>query len=178
VSGGEGGWQAQLDLLYDPAVLALMSRRRRVRRMRLTGHVLSASLPADPPAPAGLQRLRLFVGDLSAPIATFSDGPVVACTFRVKGDTGGTSVPLLADRLNVGDARGNVFGSQAVSGGVSIVVPAPTAGPGSGSGARGPGDCDGDGEVFVNEVTLAVRVLAGLNPLSVSAAGLMEMVGP
>jgi hypothetical protein len=77
---------------------------------------------------------------------------------------------LAADRLNVGDARGNVFGSQAVSGGVSILVPAPTAGPGSGSGVTCPGDCDGDGEVFVNEVTLAVRVLAGVTPLSACPA--------
>jgi len=99
-----------------------------------------------------------------------SDGGVAACTFRVKGDAGGTSVSLAADRLNVGDARGNVFGSQAVSGGVSILLPPPAAAPGSGSGATCPGDCDGDGEVFVNEITLAVRVLAGVTRLDACPA--------
>ena len=171
-SGGQGEVAtAQLDLLYDPAVLELDDPTTACAKdPRLAGHSLSASLPADPPAPAGLRRLRLFVGDLTAPIATFTDGGVATCTFRVKGDVGGTSVSLAADRLNVGDARGNVFGSQAVSGGVSILVPAPTAGPGSGSGVTCPGDCDGDGEVFVNEVTLAVRVLAGVTPLSACPA--------
>ena len=172
VSGGEGEVaSAQLDLLYDPTVLALDDPTAACAKdPRLTGHVLSASLPADPPAPAGLQRVRLFVGDLTAPIATLSDGGVAACTFRVKGDAGGTSVSLAADRLNVGDARGNVFGSQAVSGGVSILLPPPAAVPGSGSGATCPGDCDGDGEVFVNEITLAVRVLAGVTRLDACPA--------
>ena len=67
--------------------------------------------------------------------------------------------------MNVGDAHGDVFGSQAVSGGVSVLVPTPTP---AASVARPfcPGDCNGDGDVLVNELTVAVRIMAGEIPLS------------
>jgi len=172
VTGGAGEVAtAQVDLLFDPAVMELDDPESGcVKDARLAEHVLFASLPADPPAPSGLQRLRLFVGDLTMPIATFGDGAIAACTFHVKQEGAGTSVTLAADRLNVGDARGNVFGSRVVSGGVSILLPSPTGETGPGSEVRCPGDCDGDGEVYVNEVTMGVRILAGQSPLSACPA--------
>jgi hypothetical protein len=136
-----------------------------VKNPRLTEDVLSVTLPSDPPPPDGKQRLRLFIGDLTSPIATFSDGPIATCTFRIKS-AAATPVLLAADRLNVGDARGDTFGSQAVSGGVSILIATPTPVPAPTPGVACPGDCNGDGEVFVDEVTMAVRIMAGDAPLS------------
>lgn len=168
MSGGGGEVAtAQLDLLFDPNTLDISNPSAAcVKDPRLSEHVLSVTLPNDPPAPDGKQRLRLFVGDLTAPIATFADGGIATCTFRIKSGAAATPVTLAADRLNVGDARGNVFGSQAVSGGVSILIATPTPVPAPTPGVACPGDCDGDGEVFVNEVTMAVRILAGEVPLS------------
>jgi Tol biopolymer transport system component len=166
LSGGKGEVAtAQLDLLFDPNLLEVGDPATAcVKDARLTEHVLSTSLPDAPAAPAGLQRLRLFVGDLSAPIATFADGPVATCTFRINAGVTASQVIVAADRLNVGDAVGGVFGSQAVSGGVSILLATPTPGPAPRTSC--PGDCDGNGEVFVNEVTVAVRIMAGEAPLS------------
>jgi hypothetical protein len=170
VSGGDGEVAtAQLDLLFDPTVLDIGNPAAACTKdSRLTQHVLTATLPDDPPAPQGKRRLRLFLGDLTAPIATFADGRIATCTFRIKADAAATPVVLAADRLNVGDARGNVFGSQAVSGGVSILIATPT--PAAPPNTLCPGDCDGDGDVFVNEVTMTVRILAGEAALSECAA--------
>ncbi|MFW9929843.1 MAG: hypothetical protein ACFFD1_10665, partial [Candidatus Thorarchaeota archaeon] len=167
-SGGENEVATvQLDLLFDPTVLEVPNPATACARdARLTQHILSATLPDAPPAPEGLKRLRLFLGDVTSPIATFADGPIGTCTFRIKAGASATAIKLAADRMNVGDDRGSIFGSQAVSGGVSILLPTPTPLPAPTPGAACPGDCDGDGEVFVNEVTLAVRILAGDVPLS------------
>jgi len=168
MSGGGGDVaSAQLDLLFDPNVLDVGNPGAAcVKNSRLTDDVLSVTLPDDPPPPDGKRRLRLFIGDLTSPIATFADGPIATCTFRIKSAAAAAPVTLAADRLNIGDARGNIFGSQAVSGGVSILIATPTPVPAPTPGVACPGDCDGDGEVFVNEVTLAVRIMAGDAPLS------------
>ena len=168
MSGGGGEVAAaQLDLLFDPTVLDVGNPGAAcVKNPRLSQDVLAATLPDDAPTPDGKRRLRLFVGDLTAPVAAFSDGGIATCTFHIKSGASATPVALAADRLNVSDARGNVFGSQAVSGGVSILLATPTPVPAPTPGVACPGDCDGDGEVFVNEVTIAVRILAGEAPLS------------
>jgi len=163
LSGGEGEVAtAQLDLVFNPNVLEIANPGTAcTKSSRLSQHVLAATLPDDPPAPEGMRRLRLFVGDIASPIATFSDGAIASCTFRIRGDAGGAPMTLAADRLNVGDARGNIFGSRAVSGGVSILLPTPTPEPVPTPRASCAGDCDGDGEVFVTEITTAVRIMAG-----------------
>jgi hypothetical protein len=168
MSGGGGDVaSAQLDLLFDPNLLDVGNPGAAcVKNPRLTSDVLSVTLPDDPPPPEGKRRLRLFIGDLTSPIATFADGPLATCTFRIKSAAMAAPVTLAADRLNVGDARGNIFGSQAVSGGVSILIATPTPIPAPTPGVACPGDCNGDGEVFVNEVTLAVRIMAGDAELS------------
>jgi Tol biopolymer transport system component len=167
MSGGGGEVAAaQLDLLFDPNVLDVSSSGACVKDPRLTQEILATTLPDDPPAPDGKRRLRLFIGDVAAPVATFADGPIATCTFHIKSGAEATPVTLAADRLNVSDARGYVFGSQAVSGGVSILIATPTPVPAPTPGVACPGDCDGDGEVFVSEVTMAVRILSGDAPLS------------
>ena len=168
VSGGNGDVAtAQIDLLFDPSALTVADASTAcVKDPRLTAHVLSASLPDSPAAPAGLQRLRLFVGDISAPIASFADGRIATCTFQIKAGATGATTVVAGDRLNVGDARGNVFGAQAVSGGVSILLATPTPVLVPTPKPFCPGDCNGDGEVFVNEITMAVRIMAGEAPLS------------
>ena len=164
LSGGQGEVAtAQLDLLFDPNVLAIDDPGSAcVKDPRLTEHVFSAIITNSPPPPDGLQRLRLFVGDITPPVATFDDGRIVTCTFQVKGTA--TTQPLAADRLNIGDAHGDVFGSQAVSSGASILVPTPTPAPSTRTFC--PGDCNGDGDVLVNELTVAVRIMAGEVALS------------
>ena len=172
LSGGQGQVAtAQLDLLFDPSVLTVGDPATAcVKDPRLTEEVLSTSLPTTPPAPAGLQRLRIFIGDLTAPIATFADGRIVTCTFQIASGAAAAQAIAAGDRLNVGDAVGDVFGSQAVSGGVSILLPTPT--PVTTPVARPfcPGDCDGDGQVLVTEVTLVVRIMAGEVPLKACPA--------
>ena len=163
VSGGNGEVAtAQIDLLFDPNTLTITDPGTAcVKDPRLTQHVMSASLPDMPPAPVGLQRLRLFVGDISAPIATFADGRIATCTFQIKAGASGAATVVAGDRLNVGDARGDVFGARVVSGGVSILLPTPTPVLVPTPKPFCPGDCNGDGEVFVNEITVAVRIMAG-----------------
>ena len=166
LSGGQGEVAtAQLDLLFDPAVMTIENPSSAcVKDPRLTEHVFSAIVTNSPPPPAGLQRLRLFVGDVTPPVAAFGDGRIATCTFQVQA-TAASQATLAADRLNVGDVHGDVFGSQAVTGGVSILVPTPTPAPPL-AHASCPGDCNGDGDVLVNEITVGVRIMAGEIPLS------------
>jgi hypothetical protein len=168
MSGGQNeASTAQIDLLFDPAVLEVDSASSACAKdARLTAQIFSATLPSTPPPPPGLQRLRLFVGDITPPVATFADGPLFRCTFRVKSGAVGATTTLGADLLNVGDFRGDVFGSRAVVGGVTIVAPTPTPPPAQTQRPPCAGDCDGNGQVYGNEVTVAVRVMAGLLPLS------------
>jgi hypothetical protein len=168
LSGGKGEVAtAQLDLLFDPNVLDIGDAPASCAKdPRLTAHVLSVTMPDSPPAPAGLQRLRLFVGDITPPVSSFDDGRILTCTFQVKGNAASSAITLAADRLNVGDTHGSTFGSQAVSGGTSILLPTPTPVAEQQPAAFCPGDCDGDGQVFVNEITMAVRIMAGQAPLS------------
>lgn len=166
ISGGQGEVATvQLDLLFDPSVVEVGAGACALDP-RLTEHVLSVTQPNDPPAPAGLQRLRIFLGDLSAPVAAFADGRIATCAFHVKPGASAATLTLAADRMNVGDARGDVFGSQTVSGGVSILLPTPIPAPIPTARPFCPGDCNGDGEVFVDEITMAVRIMAGETPLS------------
>lgn len=169
LGGGQGEVAtAQMDLLFDPNVMTIADPENPCTKdARLTEHVFSALTTNSPPPPTGLQRLRLFVGDITPPVATFDDGRIATCTFQLKA--GAMAASLTADRLNVGDAHGDVFGSQAVTGGVSILVPTPTPGGGVGH-APCPGDCDADGNVQANEITVAVRIMAGESPLSDCAA--------
>ncbi|MFQ5667063.1 MAG: hypothetical protein ACE5I7_11600 [Candidatus Binatia bacterium] len=171
LSGGEGEVAtAQLDVLFDPTMIEIGDPGVACKLDdRLADQVFLATLPDAPPAPPGLKRLRLFVGDVTAPIATFDDGTIVTCRFQVQGGAGAATV-LAVDNLNVGDARGNIFGSQAVSGGVSILVPTATAVPAPTPAPPCPGDCNADGEVLGNEITVAVRILAGQESLQECAA--------
>lgn len=164
MSGGGGEVATvQLDLLYDPSVLDVGDPGVSCRLdARLSSEIILATLPSSPTAPPGMQRLRLFVGDLSDPIATFADGRVITCTFRALASAA-TDTTLAADRLNIGDARADTFGTRAVSGGISIFIPTTTPGPSLPGCA---GDCDGDGEVFGNEITTVVQMMAGQLPVS------------
>jgi len=158
MSGGEGEVAtAQLDILFDPSVLDIGEARISCQKDgRLVNQILSATLPATPEAPAGLQRLRLFVGDISDPVATFDDGRLVTCSLAIRGGNAAGEALLGADGLNVGDARGDVFGSQVV--GASIAVPTPEPQPTPRTAC--PGDCDNSGDVTGNEITVGVRILA------------------
>lgn len=154
----------QLDVLFDAASLRLSDPAAACRKdPRLGDQVLIAALPNEPEAPAGMDRLRLFVGSTSAPIGTFGDGAVISCTFELAdGSEGGVST-LRPDRLNVGDDRGNTFRVIASDGTLEIPIPEPTPIPTPAKPCSG--DCDGDGAVLGTEITRAVRIMIGDVPL-------------
>lgn len=164
MSGGGGEVAtAQLDLLFDPSVLAVGDVRTSCQRdSRLINQVLSATQPTTPEAPAGMQRLRLFVGDISDPVATFEDGRLVTCVFAITGGNAAGEAAIGADGVNIGDAYGDVFGSQLVGATLTVPTPIPVPTP----GVACAGDCDGSGDVSGNEITMAVRILGGVAELS------------
>ncbi|GIW43896.1 MAG: hypothetical protein KatS3mg077_1178 [Candidatus Binatia bacterium] len=163
-SGGGGELATvQLDLLFDPNILEIGDPGRACRldeRLRST-HVLLATLPHNPPAAEGTQRLRLFAGDLSFPIQSFEDGAVFHCKFqRVTAQSG--EAAFGADRTNVGDARADTFRVVVASAGLTLGPPAVTEPTPVTSCA---GDCDGNGQVMGNEITTVVQIMASRLPL-------------
>ena len=158
MQGGEGQVaSAQVDLLFDSSVIDIDDPASHCTLdPRLSEQMLLATLPANPPAAPGLQRLRLFVGDVKYPMMPIADGRLVTCTFQVKSRVSDVVAAVAADHLAVSDLNANRFGCQAVAGALSIVSPVPGCA----------GDCDGDGEVLVTEVTRVVRILAGMTSLS------------
>ncbi|HYD47905.1 MAG TPA: hypothetical protein VEB21_06130 [Terriglobales bacterium] len=148
----------QLDLLFDPAMLAIGDPASScVKSSRLGDQVLVASLPNSPAAPEGTDRLRLFLGSVSAPVGSFGDGNVLTCSFDLKASGGETL--LRPERLNVGDARGNTFRVVADDG--NVILPTPTPAPETEPAPVCPGDCDRDGAVMGNEITQAIRIMIG-----------------
>ncbi len=165
MSGGGGDVAtAQIDLLFDPTVLHVPNPGAacHLDDRLASNHILAATITDTPPAPPGLARLRLFVGDIVAPIDTFADGRLVTCEFEVAAEAQPGMSFVVGDRLNIGDARGSVFDAETVDG--SVTVSGPAATPTPAAGVTCAGDCDGDGEVFGNEITQAVRILAGEAP--------------
>lgn len=158
MSGGGGEVATtQIDILFDPSVLDVGDPRVTCTKdARLVNQILSVTLPASPEAPAGMRRLRLFVGDISDPVAAFEDGRIVTCNFALHGSGMTEQVMLGADGINVGDQRGDVFGTQVI--GASLVAPGGEPRPTPELPCAG--DCDGNGEVTGNEITVAVRILA------------------
>jgi hypothetical protein len=127
VRGGMGEIvMAQLDLLYDPAVVTVPAPEGACRLDgRLSNQMLRTSEPESPAAADGKRRLRIFVGDLVLPTEVFGEGALVACTFRINAAASGGSAEVAADHLNVSDANANSFGTSAVSGVVEVVAPTP-----------------------------------------------------
>lgn len=225
VTGGGEVASVQLDLYFNEAVLSvpnLISACAIAPRLAAT-HTLIVFEPQRPEPPAGLRRLRLFVGDLVFPVTSFDDGPVLSCAFEVSPSAALGDTELTGARLNIGDASGNVFGSELTTGTVTV-VPCVTEGdcpdgrvcdagicrpvceidddcpdgmvckgdlciepecesPADCNPLGGPlrqtcldgfcvctGDCNDDANVFGNEITLAVRILGGDDPLDVCEA--------
>lgn len=166
IGGGSGEVATvQLDLLFDPTVLRLHDPAGSCRKdPRLSDHVIVAATPNHPPAPPGMERVRLFIGSIAAPIRTMSDGPVASCVFELLPSIPGDAVAIAPDRLNIGDDRGSIFRISTSDGSIelpifeSTPVPVPQL--------RCAGDCDGDGAVLGSEVTRAVRIMIGDLPLA------------
>jgi Tol biopolymer transport system component len=157
LTGGNGQVATvQLDLLYDPNIVEIKDPASNCTvASRLGRHTLFASFPVGTSTPPGLRRLRLFVADITTPISTFDDGAVATCTFQTRPGAAGADALVVPGNLNVGDDLGQVFGSQGVSGALSILTPPPPPAPVCA------GDCNGDGEVFASEITRAMAIMAG-----------------
>lgn len=145
LSGGDDVATAQLDLLFDPAVLDLAVHNDPTAScsvdVRLqTTEAAFTFLPTVPVDPNGKTRLRLFVGDTDLckadqtfPVGAFDVGPLLSCNFRILDTAPGGPSQLAADlsnpkRLNIGDPRGNIFGAASMPGVVTVIGP-PTSTP-------------------------------------------------
>jgi Tol biopolymer transport system component len=221
VSGGDEVATTQFDLLFDSSVLSLspLTDCALDPRLRAT-HTLGVFEPQRPAPPAGIRRVRFFVGDLVFPVQSFDAGPLFSCTFGIAPSAGQGTALVAGERLNIGDASGNTFGAELVPGSVDVVPCSTNAQcpdemvcddgvcrqqcesddecpddmkchdglcrepecsvPGDCLGAPRQtcvdgfclctGDCNDDGNVFGNEITLAVRILGGEDPVEVCEA--------
>jgi Cys-rich repeat protein len=221
VSGGDEVATAQFDLLYDTNVLSLnpLTDCSLDSRLRAT-HTLGVFEPQRPAPPVGIRRVRFFVGDLVFPVQSFDAGTLFSCTFGIAPGAGSGTTLLAGERVNIGDASGNTFGTALVPGSVDVVpcttnadcpdemicdngvcraqcesdedcpddmkcrdglcreaecsVPGDCAGAPRQTCVEGfclcTGDCNDDGNVFGNEITLAVRILGGDDPVEVCEA--------
>jgi hypothetical protein len=111
--------------------------------------LLAQTLQATRPEP-GL--LILFIGDLTFPVATFGDGPLLRCNFRVADAAMSGSHLLDTTFLEIGDATGDVIPASVDD--AAVVV-----------GASCAADCDHDGRTTGGEITRAVLILGQAMPL-------------
>lgn len=82
MSGGDGGvGGVEIDMLFPQAVFSLIDTNNPCTlQPGLPGQV-SAALVADPPAPPGMQRLRIVVLDMQNGV--YPDGTLASCTLKV-----------------------------------------------------------------------------------------------
>jgi len=123
---------AQLDLIFDTTVLDIPDPASACTvdpRVQATDATFTF-LPQTPNTPAGMARLRLFVGNLDfcktgaiLDVTAFSQGPLLSCTFRIDPSAPAGTSPLTALRLNVGDPLGYTFGTASTSGSVTVLLP-------------------------------------------------------
>jgi hypothetical protein len=138
VSLGLGGEvaTAQLDLLIDTSLLELPDVTKDCTvdpRLQVTEAIYTYE-PQTPGTPPGVARLRLFVGNTDLckpeteppyPLTAFDPGPLVSCKFRINPNAQPGTYEVAADRLNIGDPQGAVFGSMSTPGSVTVQEPPP-----------------------------------------------------
>jgi len=128
---------AQLDLIFDTTVLDIPDPASACTvdpRLQATDATFTF-LPQTPNTPAGMARLRLFVGNLDLcpggavlSVMAFTQGTLLSCTFHIDPSAPAGDSPLTAERLNVGDPLGDSFGTASTSGNVKVLLP-PTGTP-------------------------------------------------
>lgn len=134
LSGGGEVATAQMDLLIDTNVLEVDAPNPRCSvdpRLAATETTFTF-LPQTPGTPPGIARLRIFVGntdlckaDPPFPLTSFDTGGLVSCIFRIDPSAQPGTYQLTAERLNVGDPRGNEFGAEFSPGSVTVEPPPP-----------------------------------------------------
>lgn len=128
---------AQLDLIFDTTVLQIPDPASACTvdpRLQATDATFTF-LPQTPDTPAGMARLRLFVGNMDLckmgavlNVMSFTQGPLLSCTFRIDPlAQPGASTQLTAERLNVGDPLGDSFGTATTPGTVTVAMPSTCA---------------------------------------------------
>jgi len=134
LSGGGDVATAQMDLLVDSTVLEVPADGSIVctidPRLSNATDAIFTSLPQTPGTPPGMARIRLFVANFllcqnDQPLMTpFDAGPVFTCQFRISPfATPGTEIELEAERVNIGDPRGNEFDEGFTPGTVTVTEP-------------------------------------------------------
>ncbi|MFI5395531.1 MAG: hypothetical protein ACHQ9S_08360 [Candidatus Binatia bacterium] len=134
LSGGGNVATAQMDLLLDSSVLEIPADAATAcaidPRINATDAVFMF-LPQTPSTVPGMARMRLFVADLMLcrnnepyPLTPFDQGALVSCQFRINPSAAiGATAMLTAERLNIGDPRGNEYTAAFTSGTVTVTPP-------------------------------------------------------
>lgn len=122
MSGSQGSVATvQVDILFGTASLSIANPVTACALgPGLQNQTIFASLPPSPPAPAGMARLRVGVGDLSYPISTVADGLVASCTFGIKSTAPVGTTTLTGAGQEAGDGSGNILPSQVSNGSVQV----------------------------------------------------------
>jgi hypothetical protein len=134
--GGADVATAQLDLLIDTSVLELpdVTKDCTIDSGQPITEASYTYEPQTPETPPGVARLRLFVGNTDLcrpgtqppyPLTPINAGPLVSCKFRINPNVQPGTYPVNADRLNVGDPQGAIFGSVFTAGMVTVQAPPP-----------------------------------------------------
>jgi len=139
----------QAQLTYDPAIVHVTA----VTQAPFLGSTGRTVVPVGPSISNTVGIVTFGAFTFGTPPGASGTGVLATITFQPQA--AGTSA-LHLQNLQLADPNGNLIPATTQDGQVRLITCF--------------GDCDGDGEVFVNEVTLAVRVLAGVTPLSACPA--------
>lgn len=130
LSEGQEVATVQMDILLDTNVFEVPDPATACTvtpDLNLT-HAVFNFLPQRPDTPVGMARLRIFIADLmlcredlSSLLDSFRAGPLASCTFKIRTSALHGTFAITGERQNIGDMRGNEFGSVVDNGSVTVV---------------------------------------------------------
>ncbi len=114
---------AQLDMLYDTAVLSVPNPTSpcTLDAAGMPAGSLKTSFPTSPPPPPGKARLRVLLVD-TANLTTFGNGQLFRCQFQIKSDAPVGSSTVAGEKQLVGDADGEAFVTTISNGAVTVTT--------------------------------------------------------
>lgn len=172
LSGGGNVATAQMDLLLDGSVLEIPADASTACAIDPRINATDAAftfLPQTPGTDPGVARMRLFVADLMLcrndepyPLTPFDQGPILSCEFRINPLAAVGTHTLTAERLNIGDPRGNEYIAGFTPGTVTVTAPPP---------------CPSDGTPCPDGTQCRAGICKGIRDCSGSTAGPSECLG-